>query len=273
MHGLPLALTALLLSLGAASCTDHAAPPYTTEDRDVSSGIVDVSSNDDQDGEVEDLDAASGDGQLQDPDAADADGDDVDVCVCSEMGPCCDGCHAVNVGEGCDLGLNCVINEVCTEQGICEGVSPCDVANPEPDCRLASCDEVMGCSYVDMREGFECEFLGAPIPGTCVEGECTAPPCQCSEGLCCDGCFFMTAEEVCFVGEHELCDDEFTCPGHYKRYAVEVMCSGVSSVCNGERTVLNQVGNVRTCPSYSHCEPRIVEGDEPIEMTDCISGC
>lgn len=182
-----------------------------------------------------DADATADDDANPDDDAGEFD----EECVCSGVSACCDGCDAVNVGDECDDGLSCTLGTTCQAGGTCGGAvaSPCDELIDSPECKVAICDEVAGCSFQNVHEGFRCDDGDdRTVEDRCVRGECVGTPCECDEGECCDGCWFLPVDTVCESGEErETCDEHDACGASRIRQVEQRLCSGDSGACDAPK--------------------------------------
>ena len=169
-------------------------------------------------------------------------------CTCTGETECCDGCDPINAGDACDDGLECTLGTTCQDDGTCAAAtnSPCDTQLEHPDCQIAMCDEVAGCSSMPAREGFECDDKDPQtVDDICIAGKCSGTPCECSEadGPCCDGCFFLPAGTVCEEGSGSLFCSKPSCPdgGCSDRCGARPtedrdarLCTGDSASCDGD---------------------------------------
>ena len=181
-------------------------------------------------------------------------------CTCTGETECCDGCEPINAGDACDDGLECTLGTTCQDDGTCAAAtsSPCDAQLEHPDCQVATCDEVAGCSSMPAREGFEC---GTPAEGTydgvCESGVCVGQQqCECTEadGPCCDGCLFKPQGTECGVSESGgIACNIGECGGDWEQTRIRFLCNGTEAVCpteGGEQFVLNS----GTCAADQSCQ-------------------
>ncbi len=143
---------------------------------------------------------------------------DTAQCACSTQSTCCDGCQPTNMGEDCDDGLTCTLGTTCQADGTCAGAtaSPCDDQVDSPDCQVATCDEVAGCTVQNAHEGFDCQKEGIR-DATCHDGQCQGTVCTCdADDACCDGCVPIHQGDACDDGDpdtgNDVCTDG-TCTG------------------------------------------------------------
>lgn len=177
-------------------------------------------------------------------------------CECDQAGPCCDGCWAINRGEACDDGLHCTMGTTCQPDGECAGAtaSPCDELLAAPECQQATCDEVAGCSIQNIHEGFACDDGNArTVEDRCVRGQCVGTPCECDEGACCDGCWFLDAGTVCETGdERDWCSAFETCGASRVRQQKQRLCTGQSAGCDAPAEWVT-VEVLTECGSDAYC--------------------
>lgn len=168
---------------------------------DTDTGATSTPANDDAGSRDAGVDAADVAGEPDaGPDAAPNTGPD---CVCATVDDCCDGCQPRAVGEVCDDGSECSLETTCQPDGTCGGAtgSPCDELVEHPQCQAASCDDVAGCAFEDVREGLPCEAEGIR-DGRCEAGQCVGTVCTCDgESECCDGCLPVNEGGACDDGD------------------------------------------------------------------------
>ncbi len=152
--------------------------------------------------------------------------DAADRCTCNTTDACCDGCQPTNVGQVCDDARECTLSTTCQPDGTCGGAtgSPCDELLTEPQCQAASCDDVLGCTVQNTRQGLPCEADGIR-DARCDAGECKGTVCTCdAENECCDGCLPLNEGEACDDGNPRSVDD--TCTAG--------VCAGTPCQCDEE---------------------------------------
>lgn len=174
-------IISLLLLFTAACSGEDSAPNQHTGERDVA-----------------DFDASEDAAETEDANQADT----TARCTCHTTDACCDGCQPVNVGESCDDASECTLETTCQPDGTCGGStgSPCDELLTEPQCQAASCDDVLGCTVQNTRQGLACEAEGIR-DGRCDNGACKGTVCTCDvENECCDGCVSLNEGEACDDG-------------------------------------------------------------------------
>lgn len=134
------------------------------------------------------------------------------------------------------------------------GPEPPDAGPPDAGC---VCDELFeccdGCEAINDGIGCVSPEPGTGSPAVCHEGRCVGRSCECNEGPCCDGCFFMASTHPCaidIVYESRCGSPTPSCPGYSARISDSygsVFCSGLSSACDGAvmhiRTVSRECGD------------------------------
>lgn len=86
------------------------------------------------------------------------------------------------------------------EPGECAD-SPCDELIEHPQCKQATCDDLLGCSFQNIREALSCDAPGIR-DGRCQAGQCTGTICTCdTETECCDGCLPINDGAACDDGD------------------------------------------------------------------------
>jgi len=89
-------------------------------------------------------------------------------------------CASCALDADCDDGLFCNGGESCDpaiEQCL-PGTAPvCDLGNADPQCNVATCDQLFGCVAIPVTDGTTCD-LGTPCSAveTCSSGACVAGP-------------------------------------------------------------------------------------------------
>lgn len=243
------ALLAVLLLIPLLACSEDD-PVLPVGQVQVDAGDDDLDAMGGSDGQVDSSNEGDG-GDLVDvlPDLTDGDlppdaeldegafidtPPDVDAsCSCADVSPCCDGCNVIDLGASCDDGLDCTEGETCQEDGTCGGgESPCLEFLDEPQCQVATCDEVAGCSVEDVREGLRCDdSLETTDDERCIEGSCRSPSLVC-DGQPANACGGCSELEVAPGSPCDICGF-----GPYR-------CLGTDAVECGDPT-----GEVCECPA------------------------
>lgn len=249
-------IISLLLLFTAACSGEDSAPNQHLGERDVA-----------------DFDASEDAGESDDANQADT----TARCTCHTTDACYDGCQPVNVGESCDDASECTLKTTCQPDGTCGGAtgSPCDELLTEPQCQAASCDDVLGCTVQNTRQGLPCEAEGIR-DARCDAGECKGTVCTCdAENECCDGCLPLNEGEACDDGDARSvddtctagvcagtpcqCDEETECCDGCFFVARDTQCSdtliGVRQECTGQ-TTYNRFRRYPACTGESSdCSP------------------
>lgn len=116
-----------------------------------------------------------------------------------------------------------------------------DDAGPDAGCECSSTSECCDSCHA-ISEGVTCS---SPEPGTggtstCAGGRCLGEPCECSDGPCCDGCFFRPATHVCeseIVYANRCVTESEACPGYFDRLDESIgnrHCPGDADDCTGD---------------------------------------
>lgn len=225
-------LIIFLLLLFAACSGEDSAPNQHHSERDVA-----------------DFDASEDTSETEDASQADT----TARCVCDTTDACCDGCQPVNVGKSCDDSRECTLSTTCQSDGTCGGAtgSPCDELLTEPQCQAASCDDVLGCTVQNTRQGLVCEVDGIR-DGRCDSGACKGTVCTCDvENECCDGCVSLNEGQACDDGNPRSVDDTCTagvCAGTPCQCDVETeCCDGCFFVARDTQCSDRMIYDPRTC--------------------------
>jgi hypothetical protein len=104
--------------------------------------------------------------------------------------------------------------------------------------------------------------------------------CECSEGLCCDGCHYLGPDVVCFYGSWSYCiPDAPPCGvGSYALTTIRatVFCSGLSPLCVYYPGGSERVEEPECCPRGTECQPHelveVMPNDppDPLPHAECI---
>ena len=82
------------------------------------------------------------------------------------------------------------------------------------------------------------------------------PPCECTSGPCCDGCYFLSTDDVCDAWSEKSCAWGTGCGSDVGEIVITQYCSGGSAGCNGRIEYgdwgISQGGN---CQSWESCSP------------------
>jgi nitrous oxidase accessory protein NosD len=89
-------------------------------------------------------------------------------------------CATCTLDTDCDDGLFCNGAESCDpliEQCLPGAAPECDLGSADPQCNVATCDQLFGCVAIPVSDGTTCD-LGTPCSAveTCVTGACVAGP-------------------------------------------------------------------------------------------------
>lgn len=116
-------------------------------------------------------------------------------------------CSSCTLDADCDDGLFCNGAETCDQvidQCLPGTVPTCDLGNADPQCNVATCDQLFGCVAIPVTDGTACD-LGTSCSAveTCAVGVCTAGPGagdDDGDGICnaddsCPSCDFPLAIE------------------------------------------------------------------------------
>ncbi len=167
----------------------------------------------------------------------------------AEPGACFDADgDTYGVGQGCDA-------------------DDCDDAEPLLQSWTARRDRCLGADGADQacadRDGDEL-FAGPECPWPdedCddfdaeVSGGCVRTACACFEGVCCDGCQFLSAETTCAAGQRVeyLCLEGEGCGDDVFARFEDRRCSGRSAQCDGA-LVPNEPERIRACTDELRCQ-------------------
>ncbi len=166
-----------------------------------------------------------------------------DTCVVGACNPSTGSCESLPANEGgaCDDGVNCTVNDACTN-GVCES-EPLDCSGLDDACNVGTCNESLGtCDATPANEGGSCDDLDPCTENdSCASGICAGTPKDCSplDGACTAGaCNGTTGEcEAQPINEGNTCDDGDlctildACTNGVCEGAVQD-CSGLSDACN-----------------------------------------
>ena len=151
-----------------------------------------------------------------------------------------------------DAGVNCQPSTVC-----------CDL-NGNPDSFFNGDRKPCGQS-----RGPNGEALGTMPRYRCQQGACRA--CECSEGACCDGCFFKAPTVNCSTQYDSECrgGDKNHCGGQLYRTKSEHHCSGYSADCPETPTSSTTKSVGSKCPASQECIPSTGNSCRPEINSDC----
>jgi len=196
-------------------------------------------------------------------DSACGDGDPDDCLACSvAMGAAVDGTCAPTTGFLCDDGDACTDSDTCVE-GACTGdLASCDDENP---CTVDACDVSLGCVFVQLDDGFECEDGDSCTSSdVCVEGACLGVVIACEDSNPCtsdscdgsNGCAHSPLSDgsPCATG----CIASGTC--------VDGVCASADALCDDENPC-----TVDACANDA-CEHVNVDDDTPCPGGSCFDG-
>ena len=178
-----------------------------------------------------------------------------DDCVLGACNPATGACEAAAVNEGgaCDDGVNCTINDACTN-GVC-GAESLDCSGLDDACNVGTCNEGLGtCESTPTNEGGSCDDLDPCTENdSCASGACIGIPKDCSslDGACtigaCDGASGLC--EAQSINEGNACDDGDLCT--VLDACTTGLCAGAPKDCSGSGGACN----VGVCnPANGACE-------------------
>jgi hypothetical protein len=199
--------------------------------------------------------------------------DDASVPLPDAGRPPVTGCTGKDEGDPCQDGLRCTVGDFCSGDRCVSG-RDLDCDSP---CNSGTCYEAQGgCVLTPLPNGTEC---GTPITAECVDGECSSPTIECSNGgecspecinpICTVDCAAANAcrptcdgGEICTVDcrgtvECKMGCTDATCTMDCRESGTcDVDCSGPAAVC----TIM--------CSDDSGCE-----GNECLDGATCILLC
>ena len=183
------------------------------------------------------------------------------------------GCEYLFNDESCDDGDACTLTDVC-HLGECQGKDP-NPCTPTEECREPdTCNPETGeCSFTVSPNGTACDD-GDPqtLNDVCINGECLAVGCTCSEvNDCCNGCVpradftacddgdACTATDVCLSGacqgfDSTDCNDNNPC--------TDDSCNSTQGCVHTDNTLPCDDGDL--CTGASACQNGQCMGGDPV---------
>jgi hypothetical protein len=192
-------------------------------------------------------------------------------------------------GAPCDDGSICTTNDVCQEDGTCDGqVKPCDDGNV---CTADACDEGNGQCKFELTPGADCDDTDpCTLPGTCSGGgQCVMEPVDCDDHNDCttDQCVLGDCTHVsgqpsspCLYpssapGEQDVCIPLGLCDAQGICQAGEDFCEchvdddcllSDDNLCDGTGTCKIGAGGLLTCVD----QPGTVVVCDPSGDSQCL---